>query len=110
MTQQVFSETLFGFDLPYVLDRIRELPLNRLPELFGQLEIIRSTAQLKMTVPAPLQTPNQLLDAKAAAVRLGMSEDYVYRHASNFPFTRRNGRSVRFSSAGIDAYIAKGRH
>jgi len=59
---------------------------------------------------SPIQAENsadgdRLLDVKEAARKLGKSKDYLYRHASNYPFTVRDGRSLRFSEAGIEKYI-----
>jgi len=45
-------------------------------------------------------------DKKAAADRLGMSSSYLYRHHRQFPFSCRVGRSLRFSSEGINVYIS----
>jgi excisionase family DNA binding protein len=47
------------------------------------------------------------LAVNAAAERLGVSTDYLYRHQDEFPFTRRIGRKLLFSSLGIDAYLKK---
>jgi excisionase family DNA binding protein len=55
----------------------------------------------------PNATPNKLLTVAEAADRLSMSEDWVYRHAGNLPFTVRQGRALRFSSRGIDEYIRR---
>jgi predicted DNA-binding transcriptional regulator AlpA len=50
--------------------------------------------------------PDQLLDIAAAARRLGMSKDWLYRHADQLPFTVPMGsRRRRFSSHGIAGYI-----
>jgi excisionase family DNA binding protein len=49
----------------------------------------------------------ELLTVESAAERLGVSTDYVYRHAEQFPFTRHMGRKLVFSSLGIDEYIRK---
>lgn len=49
--------------------------------------------------------PDSLLGVAAAATRLGMSRDWLYRHARRLPFTVRNGRLLRFSSHGITRYI-----
>ncbi len=49
---------------------------------------------------------DKLLTVEEAAERLNVSEDWLYRHAKEFPFsiwlTR---RKLRFSSKGIDRYI-----
>jgi predicted DNA-binding transcriptional regulator AlpA len=49
--------------------------------------------------------PDRLLDVEAAAQRLGMSKDWLYRHAKQLPFRVLQGRLLRFSSHGIDRYI-----
>jgi hypothetical protein len=49
--------------------------------------------------------PDVWLDVETAAKRLATTEDRLYRHARQLPFTVRQGRSVRFSSAGIERYI-----
>lgn len=49
--------------------------------------------------------PDSLLDVEAAAQRLGMSKDWLYRDAKQMPFWVPHGRVLRFSSHGIDRYI-----
>lgn len=49
--------------------------------------------------------PDTLLDVTAAAQRLGVSEDWLYRKSPKLPFTVRQGRLVRFSSDGLSRYI-----
>jgi predicted DNA-binding transcriptional regulator AlpA len=49
--------------------------------------------------------PDVLLDVETAAKRLATTEDWLYRHARQLPFAVRQGRSLRFSSAGIERYI-----
>lgn len=95
--------------LQSVLLAVSKLPVEELPRLLGDLEEIRCTALARLTAgPAPAQH-DELLNVEEAAARLGMSKDYLYRHASKFPFTRHNGRSLRFSSLGIDKYIRQQR-
>ncbi len=99
-------------ELQCVLDAVREMPPDQLPELLGELEVVRATAMMKLSAPAPAHPPQQadaLLDVTEAAQRLGMSEKYLYRHASRLPFTRHMGRSLRFSSFGIAAYLKQKR-
>jgi hypothetical protein len=61
------------------------------------------------TTTAPAQAHDELLPAKVAAPRLGVTEDYMYKNARKLPFTRRMGRKLLFSANGIDAYIRDGR-
>jgi predicted DNA-binding transcriptional regulator AlpA len=48
-----------------------------------------------------------LLDVQEAATRLGMSTDWLYRHARQLPFTRRVGRrAVKFDPTGLARWVA----
>src|SRR5262245_19891828 len=48
----------------------------------------------------------RLLSVAEAADKLGLSKDWLYRHADQFPFTVRVGsRHLRFSAQGVDRYI-----
>jgi len=94
-------------ELQIVLGVARELPVNDLPRLLGDLEEIRCTAMARLTAPAASQRPDELLPVEQAAERLGVSVDYLYRNHSSLPFSRRMGRNLRFSSLGIDEYIRR---
>jgi excisionase family DNA binding protein len=50
---------------------------------------------------------DRLLTVGEAAARLGQSKDWLYRHATKLPFTRRVGRQVRFSSQSLESYIRR---
>jgi excisionase family DNA binding protein len=83
----------------------RELPQEELSDFIGQLESIKATAWARLTMPAHSQEHDELLDVETAALRLGVSRDYLYRHSREYPFTRRQGRKLLFSARGIDRYI-----
>ena len=56
--------------------------------------------------PAPEGEPvNRLRTIRWAAQRLGCSETYLYRHASELPFMRKHGSRWRVSEAAVDAYV-----
>jgi predicted DNA-binding transcriptional regulator AlpA len=55
----------------------------------------------------PDSTSTRLLDAEAAADRLGMSKVWLYRNAAQLPFARKVGRSLRFDADGIDRWLAR---
>jgi predicted DNA-binding transcriptional regulator AlpA len=94
--------------LESALTAARTLPAEDLPRLLGDLEEVRTTALARLAAPAPQQAPSDsLLDVHEAAVRLGLSASYLYRHANRFGFARRVGRAVRFSSNGIENYIRR---
>ena len=86
----------------------RNLAPDELPRLLGELETVRAVAWSRLTAPAaPVnqQSRAELLDVDEAAARLGMSASYLYRNHQRFAFSRRVGRSLRFSAEGIDSYI-----
>ena len=103
--------TVAGPELQILLALVKELPLQDLPRLLGDLEEIRVTALARLTVPvsAPQQS-DELLDTAEAARRLGISRDFLYRNHRQFSFTRRVGRRLLFSALGIDKYIRQHRH
>jgi excisionase family DNA binding protein len=94
-------------ELQSVLNSIAELDREQLPELLGELEVIRATCQIKLSASVSATPHDELLTVDAAAERLGVSADYLYRHQDKLPFTRRMGRKLLFSSVGIDAYLRK---
>jgi hypothetical protein len=64
---------------------VRDLSPDELPELLGELEIIRATALLRILAPVHSPEHDELLDVAAASQRLGMSVDYLYRHSAKYP-------------------------
>ena len=97
-------------DLPLALKAIlaqaRTVAPDELPRLLGDVEEIRATALARLTAPQPIQSQaDELLDVSEAAKRLGISEDYLYRHHKNLPFTRHMGRKLLFSLRGIEKHI-----
>jgi predicted DNA-binding transcriptional regulator AlpA len=92
-------------ELQFVVNSLGGMSVEQIPELLGELEVVRATALLKMTAPRPTELHDELLCVEKAAARLGVSRDYLYRHAAKFPFTRRLGRKLLFSSLGIDKHI-----
>ena len=93
-------------ELQFALMIARELPAPELPTFLGEIELIRYTAIARLNTlgPTPAES-DQLLSIDQACARLGVSKDYLYRHGKDFPFTRRMGRKLLFSSLGIDRHI-----
>jgi hypothetical protein len=83
------------------------LPAEELPDFIGELESIKALAWARLTAPASAQEHDKLLDVEAAASRLGVSLDYLYRHSSQYSFTRRQGRKLLFSAQGIERHIGQ---
>ena len=75
----------------------------------------RFTAQVQLNMrqhvrpPSPqrsLASEDRLLTVEEASRKLGLTKDYLYRHADHFPFTVRVGpRHLRFSLHGMERYI-----
>jgi predicted DNA-binding transcriptional regulator AlpA len=73
------------------------------------------TAQVRLNMmqhsvpPSPQHSrsaDDRLLTVKEASRKLGLTIDYLYRHADHFPFTVRVGpRQLRFSLHGMERYI-----
>jgi excisionase family DNA binding protein len=96
-------------DFKAMLARAQTMPADELPQFLGELEQIRAIAWCRLTTPSTVtRQPDELLSIEAAAERLGVSKDYLYRH-NGLPFSRRMGRKLLFSSAGIDAFIRQKR-
>jgi predicted DNA-binding transcriptional regulator AlpA len=93
--------------LTAALNEARTLAPPELPRLLGDLEEIRAVAIARLSSPAIETRPDELLDVEQAAARLHVSQAYLYRSARRFPFARRIGRKLLFSSVGIDKYLSK---
>ncbi len=96
-------------ELEPVLVLARQLAAADLPAFIGELEQVRVTALARITNPTIQTLPDELLEVPEAAHRLGVSPDYLYRNSKKFPFTRRMGRKLLFSSTGLDSYLKKSR-
>lgn len=97
-------------ELQIMLARAKELPVEDLPRLLGCLREIEATAMARLTAPVSQRHCDELIDVATASQRLGISEDYLYRHHRQFAFARRVGRKLLFSSLGIDHFIQKQKH
>ncbi len=94
--------------LESVLSEAKTIPLEELPQLCGDLELVRVTALARIATPAA-QAPDELLSVPQAAARLNVSENYLYRNSRRLPFVKRIGRKLLFSSAGLDLYLKRAR-
>jgi hypothetical protein len=93
-------------ELEIALTVARTLMPEEVPRFLGQIEEIRTTALARLTAPVPAQhSPDELLDVREAARRLGVSPNYLYHNHHRLPFTRRMGRNLLFSADGIQTYI-----
>ncbi len=82
-------------------------PPARLPLYFDALAVLSALAPLIAT-PAITPTPveDRLLTVDEVAVKLGVTNDWLYRRAKALPFTvRLSPGKLRFSLRGIERYI-----
>lgn len=86
--------------------KLSDVPRDCIPGLRGELAQL-DTLLLSRLLAAKDQEPpdDQLLGIAETARRLGMSEDWLYRHHKDFSFTRRMGRKLLFSSKGIEKHL-----
>jgi len=96
-----------GSRLAHILQAMMELSTDELPQFLGELEEAKAWAWQRLTAAPPngAQPHDEQLSVEVAAERLGVSKDYLYRHAQEYPFTRRQGRKLLFSALGIDRHI-----
>ena len=86
------------------------VPQERIATVLAQLAAVQ-TALLARLILDPgnggqaqseAHEPEELLTAEQAAALLSVSTDWMYRHASGLPFTKRLSRkAVRFSRSGL---------
>ncbi len=86
--------------------RIQGIPAEQIPALLTQLSTLQTAMAARM-IPTNGEAPqaDSMLTVKEAALRLGMSVDWLYRRTARLPFVVRLGRQVRFSAQGIDRYL-----
>jgi predicted DNA-binding transcriptional regulator AlpA len=95
-------------------DMITEIPVDAVPSLLGELEVVRARLWMRMLMNrVEPSTPNvrshdRLLDPQEAANLIGVSIRWLYRHRRQLPFARPMSRkTLRFSSLGLQAWIAE---
>jgi hypothetical protein len=89
----------------------QSLPQEQLPHFLGCLEEVRAQALIRLVSSPNDRTAahDELLDVREAARRLHVSEDYIYRNSSKYPFVIRQGRKLLFSAHGLDEFILQQR-
>lgn len=84
-----------------------QAPCEQLPALLGEFARLQAIGLARLAANGRArgaEEPDELLTAKQAAKRLGLSKDFVYR-TKELPFRVPVGRRVRFSAHGIERYI-----
>jgi len=76
--------------------------------LIVQVAAVLAALGATMATAPDADVPDTLLTVQQVAPRLGLSIDYMYRHARDFPFfveSPNDARAVRFSARGLARYI-----
>jgi len=97
--------------------RVADVDAVTLPALLAQLTTAAAAVAARLSTIAPPTSASaaagtsgdRLLTAKEAAVLLGLSTDFLYKHEAAKPFRVRIGSEVRFSLAGIQRFIERHR-
>lgn len=89
------------------LDAVDALPVAALPAALARTAAVqaRIAARLASATPAAAPIEDRLLRIDEAAAALQKSTTWLYHHAGDLPFTKRVGRSLRFSSQGIRKFL-----
>jgi predicted DNA-binding transcriptional regulator AlpA len=96
--------------LGHVLQGIHDLGPAEIPILLSQVAALQSALAARLLSVQDYRqsasSEDRLLTVEEAALRLGTSEDWLYRNAPKLPFTVRLApRQLRFSSQGIERYL-----
>jgi excisionase family DNA binding protein len=76
--------------------------------LLADIRFIEGVAWAKLaSIRETPREPDHLLNISEAASRLKVSKQYLYRNHKRLPFARHEGRSLRFSAAGLDSYLRR---
>jgi predicted DNA-binding transcriptional regulator AlpA len=71
-------------------------------------EALLALAETEPAVVSVSAAPDRLLDVTEAAALLCVAPRWLYRHASNLPFTRRIGaKALRFSERGLHRWLER---
>jgi hypothetical protein len=92
-------------ELQFALDLARTLDAAEVARFLADIEEIRVTALGVLMRPAPAPPQDELLTVAECAARMKVSREYVYQNSAEWKFARRIGRSLRFSSKGLDAFL-----
>ena len=98
-------------DLTAVLADPASVPFDQIPAAIGELEKAKATLWARLSAgPCPPERngngADRLRTAEQVSERTALSVAWLYRHADRLPFTRRIGRKVLFSEAGLTKWLA----
>jgi predicted DNA-binding transcriptional regulator AlpA len=80
------------------------------PSILARVAAINSAVAIVLATGAhsnDATTEDRRLGVNEAAVRLGVTAQWLYRHARTLPFVQRLGRKIGFSARGIGRYLQR---
>ena len=91
---------------PNLRELVTATPREQLVELVGDLAAAHAEAFLRLAAPTSPSASADVcnegnISVDEAARRLGMSGQWIYRHADRLPFVRKIGRRVLCSAQGV---------
>ena len=88
--------------------RVSDVPLEAIPALRGRLKELDVRLEMRQQAvgnhAAERSGEDRTMDAKETARRMGVSLDYVFKHAAEFPFAWKQSRRWVFSAQGLAQY------
>ncbi len=98
--------------LARAFQEVHDLGSTDIPALLSQVAALQSALAARLLSMQdqhlPTSAEDRLLTVEEAALRLGTSEDWLYRNAPKLPFTVRLApRQLRFSAQGIATYLQR---
>ena len=98
--------------LDEILHNPHAVPAERIPAALALLAAAQGILAARLVESAAdhdhqhhAAANDRLLTTQEASKKLGMSADYLYRHADRLPFAIRVGSRRRFSEVGIERWI-----
>jgi excisionase family DNA binding protein len=91
-----------------------DLPLHEAAAMLARVGALEAMLRARLATPVPTSpigsaiAEDRLLTTDQVAERLGVTRNWLYRHATQLPFVRKLSRkALRFSEEGLHRYLAK---
>jgi hypothetical protein len=94
-------------ELEKLRSEIESTERSELAQLIGELSEVSALALARLAAPVAPAPPDETLNVRQAAKRMGISPSYLYKNHRRFKFARHEGGRVVFSSPGLARYLAK---
>jgi hypothetical protein len=82
------------------------LTSDDIASLLCLLSAAQARIAARLSTPSNSTMGDRLISADAAATKLGVNKQWLYRRTDKLPFVVRLDGQVRYSSLGIDRFIA----